>query len=390
MDYKIIHTSDWHLGKKLFKSERLEEQRAFLEWLHKYIISESINLLIIAGDIYDVPSPPNSAQKMFYEFIFKLKDIKNFRSVIITGNHDSASLFGIPKDFFAENNCHICATLASDLSENELLIETKHGELGIKLLPYFRNFELLKHIDQDTDEKSLETFFRSFFSSWKSKPKYKFLVSHHGFGHFNASGSEHAIHLSGVEHFPLSWVKPYFDYVALGHIHKKQELSQEPPIIYCGSPLPLRFSESNNKFISQIVLNEKGLSYELIPIPITKKLIQLKTNFQNIESELAEVIKTNENCHGYLEVMISTDKPLSGIADLIRERLQDTNIELLSFIPKFTSTDKQALSLDKIQNTSLEELFEDYYKTKFENGKMPKELLTEFHSLLKEVRDEDS
>ena len=390
MDYKIIHTSDWHLGKKLFKSERLEEQEAFLNWLHTYILAEKINLLIIAGDIYDVPSPPNSAQKMFYDFIFKLKDIKNFQSIIITGNHDSASLFNIPKEFFAENNCHICANLSSDLNDNELFIETEHGTLGLKLLPYFRNFELLKHLEQDPNEKSLESFFKKFFSTWQSTPDHKFLVSHHGFGHYNASGSEHAIHLSGVDNFPLSWVRPYFDYVALGHIHKKQELSQTPPVIYCGSPFPLRFSESNNKFMSQIKINNQALSYELIPIPITKRLIQLKCDFQNIENDLKQVIEKNKNKPAYLEVIITTNKPLSGVADLIRERILETNIELLSFIPKFSSTSKQTLSLDKIQNTSLEELFEDYYKTKFENATIPDELLIEFHSLLKEVRDEDS
>jgi exonuclease SbcD len=122
-EFKIFHTSDWHLGKKLFKADRIEEHTQFLEWTYQFLISEKINLLIIAGDVFDVPNPPNVAQQLFYDFIFKIGKIPNFQSIVITGNHDSSSLFEIPKSFFQKHNCHIYTKLENDLSKLEHYIE---------------------------------------------------------------------------------------------------------------------------------------------------------------------------------------------------------------------------------------------------------------------------
>ena len=386
--FKIIHTSDWHLGKKLFKVERIEEHILFLNWLRDYILNEKINLLIIAGDIFDIPTPSNQAQKAFHDFIFSLRNIPNFQTLIIPGNHDSPSLFEIPKDFFKENNAFIYPQLEKDLTKNNHYIETPFGTLGIKLLPYFRNFELINHINQGSFP-DVESFFRHFFTNWDKEAQHKILISHHGFGQYSVAGSEHAIHLSGIDHFPTSWLERNFDYVALGHIHKRQVISQTPPAVYCGSPIPLRFGESNQKCIYEVGLSSQGITYQDKEVPNSKKLIQLKCSIEDLDSNLEKFKKKFQISKGYLEVQVTTDRPLAGVADKIRDELKDTGFELLSFIPKFQSSKTEIKSIDQISKTSLEDLFKDYYKTKYSEEIIPPTLLESFTDLLNEVRDED-
>ena len=212
---RVLHTSDWHLGKKLFKAQRLEEQSLFLNWLMTTIKTNNIDVLIVAGDIFDVPSPPNNAQTLFFDFIHKLKSFEDLHIIIISGNHDSSSLLKIPEPFFKEQNCHIITGLPLNSSESDVVITKGDETVAFKALPYFRNFELLNQIPNDEDEeiKKFRKYFKNYFDTWKqdlNKEDKKFLIAHHVFGNYEMSGSEHAIHLSGMDHFPLSGVQEGF------------------------------------------------------------------------------------------------------------------------------------------------------------------------------------
>ncbi|MAX67834.1 MAG: exonuclease SbcCD subunit D [Bacteriovoracaceae bacterium] len=393
--FKIIHTSDWHLGKKLFKAIREEEHQAFLDWLYQYIQQNDINLLIIAGDIFDVPGPPYSAQKMLYNLVHKMGKIKNFQTVIITGNHDSPALFEVPKAFFEEHNCHVYTRLEKDLTRLEHIISFQDQKIALKLLPYFRNYELLNQLEQrglKNDPSGLKVFFNDFFSSWTQESlDHKILVAHHSFGDFMATGSEHAIHLSGLSHFPLEWVLPHFDYVALGHIHKKQKLTSKKPVLYSGSPLPLRFNESNNKNIIEIDLTKKSLTYKEVNIPLIKSLIQIKTNtdffIEDIKSFLATI---DDNHYYYLEVQMEFTQAASGIADHVRSLIKNHPVELLSFIPTLTQTNEKKLSYGQINELNIQELFENYYQYKYDGKEVPSDLKKSFQELLDEVHRENS
>lgn len=394
--FKVLHTSDWHLGKKLFKAERIEEQRKFLMWTYDFLIKEQINLLIIAGDIFDVPSPPNNAQKLFYDFIYKIGSIPNFQSIVITGNHDSPTLFEIPKHFFREHNCHVYSRLEHDLAKLEHYIQHNDKLIGVKLLPYFRNYELVNFLpkecsDELNEEQIVSTYFQNFFDSWEKKPDYKFLVSHHGFGKYTAAGSEHAIFLSGIDHFPLSWIKNKFDYVALGHIHKKQVITKDPITVYPGSPIPLRFSEGNKKYISMVTIDENGLSQKDQELPVFKKLHQLKTNLENYQDDLKALVAGKEQQEEwFLEVLLNQDKTKSGVADQIRSIIKNKNIELISFIPQFSNPTEKNLSFEQLRELNLPELFSKYYKHKYQNKKVPDHIIKSFNQLLEEVKSENS
>ena len=209
------------------------------------------------------------------------------------------------------------------------------------------------------------------------------------------SGSEHAIFLSGLDHFPLNWVKDKFDYIALGHIHKRMTLSESPPIIYPGSPIPMRFSESNKKHLSIITIEEGSSDFKYVEIPIFRRLEQLKLTPENFESKIQETIKKESDCNtplpSYLEVLMHLKEPTSGLADRIRDLLSNTEIELLSYIPKIDNSKEQSETNSNINQFNIEELFDKYYQFKYGDNKVPAEIKNSFHQLIDSImQDGDS
>lgn len=387
----ILHTSDWHLGKKLYKQDRKEEHELFLEWLYTVLEKEKIDVLLIAGDIFDSPTPPNYAQKMFFDFISRLEKIEGLTTLVIAGNHDSASLLDIPRYFFEKSRCHLFPYLKQDPSANEFIFTKDDLTVGIQTLPYFRNYELLNMLE----DLSAEEYFQKRFSSWcyKDEIHQRILMAHHGFGKYSSAGSEHAIYLSGLDYFPLEWLTPHFDYCALGHIHKKQTLKQEPPIIYPGSPIPLRFSESNQKYVSLLKLGKTQKFQKYIEIPNFRKLVRVKSdqsNYLNILSQELEHID-EEGLPAFLEVEITLNEPVSGMADNIRQFIQTKNIELVSFRPilKIDEANEQS-DISTLDKLDMFELFEQYYQLRFpEAEEIPKEILEGFKDLVEQSRGVD-
>ena len=396
-DLKIIHTSDWHLGKKLFKYERIDEQRAFLNWLKAHIITNEVDILIVAGDIFDVPSPPVSALELLYDFIFQLGTETEVETFIITGNHDSSSLLDVPKNFFLKYRCHVYSRLDEVPNKMNYIFRKNGIRVGLKHLPYFRNHELTNIVkeEQSPSEEALENYFKSFFGYWENEKEldHKILISHHGFGKYSAAGSEHSIYLSGIDYFPLDWVNEKFDYVALGHIHKKQLLNENPPILYTGSPIPMRFSESNKKYVSEITLTKTTLDFQLIDIPIFRELLRLKTNNENYSTDLEKLINesTQQDLEKFLEVEVQMNEPTGNIPDTIRKKLEGTNIRLISYQPQiFAEMKKNNKSQINLNKLSIDDLFIKYYKIKFDSDTIPDGVLKSFQELISGIDSENT
>ncbi|MBD66078.1 MAG: hypothetical protein CME62_12780 [Halobacteriovoraceae bacterium] len=395
---RLLHTSDWHLGKRLFQKDRIPEQKAFLDWLYLELKQKQIDYLIVAGDIFDVPNPPNSALKLFYDFIYKLGKLSNLKTIIIGGNHDSSSLLEIPESFFKDVHCKIFTGLSDSLEDMDFFDELRGLKLGFKTLPYFKNFELINHLtdqhnkDEFKSPHKIKEFFQSFFKSWKSECDYKFLISHHSFGHSDMSGSEQAIYLSGVESFPLDWIQEHFDYVALGHIHKKIELSKTPPIIYPGSPIPMRFSESNHKKLIEINIEDQELRYEVKDIPVFRELFQIKGDKKSVEKQINELPEISDQVlTPFVEIIIELDKPKSGLAEKYKKSLKERGYELLSFIPSYQTTAQQKnLKQKDLMGLGLEDIFKKYYEYKFPETEVPEKLLKNFNEIIADIKHEDS
>jgi exonuclease SbcD len=405
MTIKVIHTSDWHLGKKLFKRSRIEEQSLFLSWLEEYIKEEGINILLISGDIFDTPTPPNEALALYFNFLNKISENKDFHTVIISGNHDSASFIEAPAAFLNKHNIHIRTQISPDMKENIITINGEKRNIEIKTLPYFRSYDLFNSIETESTELSQEQikdFLNSYIDSWltessETKP-YRIVMAHHAFGEFSATGSEHTLHLAGLDSLSTDWAEDSFDYMALGHIHSTQKIDKDKNIYYSGAPIPLRFSEKQKKNIIQININENKEEILKIQIPTFRNISQITGNKADILNKIKEeCLKLDEkkvNLSSFIEIILNLDEPDNNFIDQIVNLIKENEAELLSLVPIYRSSSElieDTLDKKNINDLAIEEIFQEYYKIKHpDSNSIPKHIESHFHSILEDIYHEDS
>lgn len=393
---KILHTSDWHLGKKLYKKDRLDEQKLFLNWLLDTIKKKEIEILIIAGDIFDTAIPSTEALATFFQFI---KDCENLaedqngtlkKVLAIGGNHDNPQLVETPRPFLKKDFFHITGKLTLPLEDQSIEEWRKSFVFKVEdtcftLLPFFRPRELVGIEIEETQEEPLLAQLKAWLDLTKTEAKNQILVGHHVFGSFLASGSEQGVALSGLDSLPLSMFEDY-DLLCLGHIHKRQKVkSQNPVAIYCGSPFPLRFSESNEKTCELYTINNEEILNETLPIPLFRGLFRISTTkeevLEEVSSLLAKYPSHPETPH-FLELEVIIDKPEANLVDKIRDELKEFPLLLLNFFTRIEGAKEKEKSLtyQQISNTSTIELFDLYLETKnidLEKRKILQETLSE-------------
>lgn len=370
---RILHTSDWHLGKRLFKLDRGPEHELFLNWLIETLKQEKINALLIAGDIFDTPTPPHQSLETFYNFLHRVSVETETETYIIAGNHDSGLLLEAPSKILARHRVKVWGKLSSKPEDHWIRI----GNIDLCAIPFFRSYELLPQGEGD----ALETL-KTYLVKEKKGPQ--LLMLHHLAGMFEAAGSEQVITLSGVDSIPSDVLKT-FDYVALGHIHKPQKIASQS--YYSGSPIPLRFSETLRK--SVIIIDEKdGTLVPVVhPIPVFRKLHIIRTDEANFTEDLRR-LEGNSELLPMVEVQIELTSPRTGLVDDIKNILQEKGMELLSYLPLYQQGEKKERKSERLFEMSPLELFEEFYATKFpESKEVPDDLKADFAALLQKVKD---
>ena len=398
MSLKVLHTSDWHLGKKLFKKSRIYEQESFLNWLKDTIASEKIDILLICGDIFDTPTPPNDAITLYFDFLNSVSENTQCKIIIIPGNHDSSSFISAPLKLLAKHNIYIISGIDNYQENNHLVFNFNGQKIIIKALPYFRTYELYNAINKTTheniDKNDIQYFIEDFFKYWpdNNDNDFKLVMAHHAFGNFIASESEQALMLSGLESIPESWLGDDFNYMALGHIHKPQAVKKEKNIYYSGSPIPLRFSEIHNKKVN--ILNISGNNFELQQkeIPVFRSILQIKGNKDEIEDLIKTKLSTNSSiAKPFIEIIVTMQAPDNSFNDKIFNLTKDLGAELLSFIPYYSQQDQEEDTDEiKIHDLNINELFKLYYLQKFPDAKtVPVSIMNNFIDNLRETIDEN-
>lgn len=369
---RILHTSDWHLGKRLFKLDRSEEHALFLDWLIKTIKEQNIDVLLIAGDIFDTPTPPHQALETFYNFLHRMSVETTTETLIIAGNHDSGLLLEAPSKILAPHRVKVWGKLSEKQDEHWYKI----GNVDLCAIPFFRSYELLPQGEGDVLEA-----LKSYLVRDKKGPQ--LLMLHHLAGKFELTGSEQVINLSGVDSIPTD-VLNSFDYVALGHIHKPQKISSS--IFYSGSPIPLRFSETIRKSVMIIEEKEGKLESSSFPIPAFRELITIRTDENDYRKDI-EGLQIESHLRPMAEVQISLSAPRIGLVDEIKNLLEEKGLELLSYMPLYEAKEKKERRSEKLFELSPLELFQEFYKTKYKDaGEVPEDLKSDFSELLEKVK----
>jgi len=318
---KVLHTADWHLGKKLEQSERTDEHQHFLNWLIDKLSSECIDVLIIAGDVFDTGSPSNTAFEQYYRFLRQVKNTCCHEVIIIGGNHDSISTLNAPKALLKYFNVHIVGGVPDVFTEQIIPVYDKAGklELVVCAVPFLRDKDIRLSIAGETsDEREgrLKKGICDHYNRFKEHIKQykKDGVPVIATGHLFAAGSstsdsEKEIHVGNLGQVCGDQFPEEFDYVALGHIHRPQVVNNMSHVRYSGSPVPLSFSETDDK--KQVIILEfeqgKLTRIEELEIPCCRKLIRIKGDLEIVKKKLL-LLEDHKNLYpAWIEVRVETD-----------------------------------------------------------------------------------
>lgn len=405
---KILHTADWHLGKRLSTFSRLEEQREVLEEICEIAEREAVDVVIVAGDLFDNFNPSSEATELLYSTLHRLSDNGSRSIVAIAGNHDSPERVEVPdalaracgiiftgypnteiKTFRTQAGLEVIKT---DKGFAELMLPSCSFPLRLILTPYANELRLKKDLGVEDSEDALRIHLQNHWQELADKyfdnQGVNILVTHLFFMKKGGEMTEEPedekpINVGGASAIFSENVPLQTQYVALGHLHRFQTIDKYPcPMVYSSSPLAYSFAEENQtKYV--ILLNaepDKIIDYQPIALIKGKKLLRAK--FDNIDAAVAWL---EVNTDALVEITIVSESYLE-MTD--KRRLQEAHSGLIQIVPEIKSQREGVAEGTKIDlSMGMEELFIAYFKKHNEGkGQNPSEGLL---SIYKEVLGED-
>jgi exonuclease SbcD len=403
---KLLHTSDWHLGKHLNNFSRHSEQQEVLAEICEIADREQVNAVVIAGDLFDTFNPPTESTELFYKTLKRLSNNGNRAIIAIAGNHDSPDRIEAPDPLARECGIIFAGYPNSVIAPFELesglkVLQSNEGflclalpgiaePLRIVLTPYANEFRLKTYLGfADTEEelrKVLENKWQQISDAYCDNKGVNILLTHlllmnKGDELPDEPDDEKPIlHIGGAQAIFTENIPRQVQYTALGHLHRKQEVrSGSGAVIYSGSPLAYSFGEANqNKYVvvADIQPNEPAKIQE---IELTKGKRLLRKRSENIEDAVAWLA---ENHDSLVELTMVTDTYLTAEE---RKRLSAAHDGIVSLIPEVKNRKEQTGSAKHMVDLSkgMEELFGEYFK--HEKGQDPNEnILRLFKEILSE------
>ncbi|MCW3785469.1 metallophosphoesterase family protein [Plebeiibacterium sediminum] len=382
---KILHTADWHIGKKLENFSRIEEQKAVLNEIAQIADDEKVDAIIIAGDLFDTFSPSTEAIEIFYKALKTLTNKGNRPVIAISGNHDSPDrietadplarecgifFIGYPNTHFKTLELETGLAVTKSIPGfMEIAIPTSNTPLRIVTTPYANEHRLKTMLNTEDKEEDLRMVLQDLWETIAKehcdKNGVNILTTHLFVIKKGTTISEEPddekpiLHVGGAQAIYTENFPDEIQYVALGHLHRKQEISSEKqPVVYSGSPISYSFAESNQKKYVAIVdvnPNEKAhINY--IELSSGKKLLRLKANGI---TEAEELLKVHEN--DLLELTIETETYLTAKE---RRHLNQIHQGIVTLIPQVKNNNSSAESTKQTIdiNKNMKELFIDYFK----------------------------
>lgn len=307
---RFLHLADLHIGKRVNGFSMIEDQKFVFEQVYNVIENEKIDGIIMAGDIYDKPVPSAEAVKLFDEMLTRLVSI-NLPIFVISGNHDSAERIGFGSDILSAAKVYMSRVYNGNLQKIEL--EDDYGKINVYLLPFIKP-ATVKNIYKGAEIKDYDDALEYVLSQEKiDETKRNVIVSHQFVTGAMRSESEE-VSVGGLDNVSVENYEA-FDYVALGHIHRAQQMGRESAR-YAGTLLKYSFSEEkHNKSMTIVDLKEKGnIEIKEIPVKPLHDLKTIKGKFSKITSE--EFYKELKKEDYYRAVLTDEDDILNAIGKL--------------------------------------------------------------------------
>lgn len=399
---KILHTSDWHLGKRLDDFSRLEEQEAVLQEICEIADNEQVDAVLVAGDLFDTYNPPTEAVDLLYKTLKRLTNNGRRPVVAIAGNHDSPDRIEAPDPLARECGIIFAGYPSSRVAPFELeselkVLQSEQGflelqlpginvPLRILLTPYANEYRLKTCLGVENSEEELRAVLQE---KWETLAEQycddkgvNVLVSHLFMVRKGDELPEEPedekpiLHVGGAQAVYTENIPANIQYTALGHLHRMHRVDNDSdPVYYCGSPLSYSFAEANQKKYVLLVAVEPGQTAEVREIELSNGKRLLRKRAEGMEDALDWL---SENQNVLVELTLVTETYLNAVD---RKQLNKAHAGIMSIIPEVTNADSTVGSQQKQidLSRSMEELFFDYFR--HEKGQEPndeiKRLFTE-------------
>lgn len=348
---RILHTSDWHLGKMLYNQSRYDEFAKFLDWLQDALLVHQVDILIVAGDIFDTMTPSNRAEQLYHQFLAQAYKNQIKHIIIVAGNHDSPTNLQKTKEVLGALNTHVIGH-ASQNPEDECLCLYDQGKpMAIVLaVPYLRERDVRQSLGgeswQDKNEQVLAGVAKHYAHlSQLAQAQKDTLTKQHkthlpiiATGHLFAAGASVSSSDDGMRDLQVgtlgqissSIFDDNLDYVALGHIHAPQMVAKKNHIRYCGSPIAMGFGEmGKTKQVLVVDFQEdQPPQVHSLTVPVFQDLASIKGDMDFIKQSLEQLKTKNRSI--WLEIEYIGEEILTNLKQEILAALQDSQLSALS------------------------------------------------------------
>lgn len=399
---KILHTADWHLGHRLHEQSQLEEQTLFLSWIEQYIIDEKIDVLLVSGDVFDTGTPSNQSLEMYYSFLVKLK-ATTCKSVIITGgNHDSPGTLNAPKFLLDALAIKVVGKATEDIEDEVFEIEVNNEKVIIGAVPFLRDGDIRRAVAGESFDELTDKYKNALINHYQDIAEQCKLINTSNvpviaMGHLFATGgsisdSEQNIYVGTLGHIGAEDFPSYFDYIALGHLHRPQIIGENDKVRYSGSPNILSFSEiSYDKKILVLTLEDSKISkVEDVVIPNFREFYKITGTLTECIEKFPELISNTYGLTPWVEIVLDEDNTVN--TDDLKKEASTYSFEILKISLKRQRKIKGIEEL--LENTkSIKELLPtEVFKLKCEEMgfdlKQRPEVYDAFNEILQAVKNQ--
>ncbi|MVM40401.1 exonuclease subunit SbcD [Spirosoma sp. HMF3257] len=384
---KILHTADWHLGKRLQDFQRLQEQQDVLAEIIQVADQEDVDLVVVAGDLFDTFNPDPQAEDLLYSTLKKLTAGGRRTVIAIAGNHDNPERIEAQDHFGRECGIIFAGFPKTEIQSHALsceakVLQTAPGFIELKLpqhdapvriilTPYANENRMRSYFGMtDLDDElrqNLQGHWATLADTYMDTKGVNLLVAHlfvmkRGGEQPEESDDERSIlQIGGASMVYTDMIPPQIQYTALGHLHRYQQMGGGPcPVVYSSSPLAYSFAESDQQKYVVLIDAKPNQAVTVSPIPLKTGKRLLRPRFKLV-TEAIDWLRENPNC--FAEITLQTTTYLTSEE---RRQLQQAHESLVTIIPDVRTVDEPeqeaAPAIDLTQ--SMETLFANYFKNR--------------------------
>lgn len=345
---KVLHTSDWHLGRTLYGKKRYAEFEAFLSWLTSAIQLHQIDTLLIAGDVFDTSTPSHRSQELYYRFLCDVSGTCCRHIIVIAGNHDSPSFLNAPKTLLRVLNVHVVGAITESPEDEVITLydESNTPQAIVCAVPYLRDKDIRKVDPGETLEdkniklvEGVKQHYNRVCSIAEGKQKNFENAGYTGIpiiamGHLFTMGGKtiegdgvRELYVGSLAHVGKDVFPSSIDYLALGHLHIPQCVAGTQHIRYCGSPIPMGYGEaSQQKKVVIVEFKDSTTGIHELEIPCFQKLERVSGSLDVILAKIDQL--KLEKSSAWLEIEYIGKDVISNLREVCNEAVVGTEMAI--------------------------------------------------------------